>query len=339
MHAADGNDGDVGLLRLLIAFALSAAGLIAVLSLTTLEEIWATFRAIPPSVVLAFLAIYVLVNLGRAARFRLLVGGAKVSSLALFPATLAHNGLTQVIPFRLGELSWPLLLRQCFQRPVAHGLSSLFAARLLDVLAVLTFGSLAVIALHLRQSVDSTVSLLAVAALFGASFVLLIKGRTLMEWVQRAVTYSLRLLPGRLRQFGERLLRIAHEAAAHLDHIARSGGIGRAALVTVLVYGGTVACQWSVLMGVGVEAEILTMVVMISIVLMTSWIPLSISGFGIVEGSWTLVLIYFASIDAPRAAAIGIALHVIQLLAATLTGLIGLGLVYARQRVRREGRH
>ncbi|SDE90303.1 lysylphosphatidylglycerol synthase transmembrane domain-containing protein [Rhodospira trueperi] len=316
--------------RLIIAVIVSSAGLFAVLSLTTFSEIQTTLQAMAPLSMATFFLAYLLVNYARSVRFSALVGGEAIKSMSLFPATLAHNGLTQVVPFRLGELTWPFLLRQCFGRPVSHGLSSLLSARLMDLLAVVLFGGTALLVLRFRESMDTTISTVALTALMLAALVVLIRGGTLIRFAQRMLSAVLPALPAKLGPLYDRMMVVADEAAAHLEDVARTNAIMRAALATCLVYGGTVFCQAIVLVGVGVETAILTMAVMVSLVLMTSWIPLSISGFGIVEGSWTLVLVYVADVDVGRAAATAIALRVLQLIAAMVTGLVGLAVIYAR---------
>ncbi|WP_245415842.1 lysylphosphatidylglycerol synthase domain-containing protein, partial [Mesorhizobium denitrificans] len=55
----------------------------------------------------------------------------------LFRVTQVHNLLNTMLPFRLGETSFPLLMRSEFGVPVARGAAALLVMRLLDMQALL----------------------------------------------------------------------------------------------------------------------------------------------------------------------------------------------------------
>ena len=84
---------------------------------------------------LALLA-YLLLNLFRAARFRVLLDRNDAPWRLLVPITLYHNGLVRVVPFKLGELSYVLLLRRRLNYSMQEGVGSLFGARVLELLII-----------------------------------------------------------------------------------------------------------------------------------------------------------------------------------------------------------
>ncbi|MBX3598954.1 MAG: flippase-like domain-containing protein [Rhizobiaceae bacterium] len=64
----------------------------------------------------------------------------------LFRVTQVHNLLNTMLPFRLGETSFPLLMRSEFAIPVARGAAALFVMRLLDMQALLAASAVGLVA-------------------------------------------------------------------------------------------------------------------------------------------------------------------------------------------------
>jgi hypothetical protein len=70
-----------------------------------------------------------------ALRYRLFLP-AIVPTSYLIGTTLLQNALLTFIPWRLGEVSYPLLLRRDFQVPLAHSSAVIIVLRLIDLLIV-----------------------------------------------------------------------------------------------------------------------------------------------------------------------------------------------------------
>ena len=64
----------------------------------------------------------------------------------LFRVTQVHNLLNMMMPFRLGETSFPLLMRSEFGLPIAKGTASLLVMRVLDMHALLAAASVGLVA-------------------------------------------------------------------------------------------------------------------------------------------------------------------------------------------------
>ena len=99
---------------------------------------WAEFdqmlgRVGPASWIGALLA-YLALNLLRALRFRILLDKRDSPWRILIPITLYHNFLVRALPFKLGELSYIVLLRSRLNYTMEEGFSSLFGARVLELL-------------------------------------------------------------------------------------------------------------------------------------------------------------------------------------------------------------
>ena len=105
------------------------------------EVEWAEFdqllgRVAPVSWLGALLA-YLALNLFRALRFRILLDKGDTPWRLLAPITLYHNFLVRALPFKLGELSYIALLRSRLNYSMEAGLSSLFGARILELLIII----------------------------------------------------------------------------------------------------------------------------------------------------------------------------------------------------------
>lgn len=91
---------------------------------------------------LAALFAYLALNVFRALRFYILLDKGNTPLRILLPITFYHNGLVRVLPFKLGELSYIVLLRSRLNYSMEEGVSSLFGARILELLViVLVFAS------------------------------------------------------------------------------------------------------------------------------------------------------------------------------------------------------
>ncbi len=72
-------------------------------------------------------------NAVRSLRFSLLLEEKRPGFLDLFYVTSVYNFMTAMLPGGTGELSYPLLLRRTFGRPIGTGLSSVILTRLNDI--------------------------------------------------------------------------------------------------------------------------------------------------------------------------------------------------------------
>jgi len=134
-------------LRLLPAFGIGALVLLGLFTLADVQTLISSLRGVRvPLLILALLAFLAGTAL-RAYRFKLLAGSEIDAPLRpFFRVTAAHQFLLMLLPFRTGDLSYPILLRRQLQRPIGRGTGDLVVARLLDLVvcgACLALGLLA----------------------------------------------------------------------------------------------------------------------------------------------------------------------------------------------------
>lgn len=99
------------------------------------SETVAILRNVPISLLVLGLFCYALSFYLRSLRFRWLLPGDKQRN-HLFPIVLVHYTALNIIPARLGELSYIYLLNKVNQMPIEYSLSSLLLARVFDQLAI-----------------------------------------------------------------------------------------------------------------------------------------------------------------------------------------------------------
>lgn len=234
---------------------------------------WLALATLASASVLAF----------RSLRFRLLTTRAR---LRLVTAAIGvQNFILRVTPFRLGELSLPIVLSRYSAEPAAHTLVSLFLVRLLELWVLLAAGVLAVLAFfgpgHAQNLSLALVALAAVSGLLlSFRFWMKLGVRATRGVIARARRRSLR----RLHAFGERL-EAAVEQTARLD--AR-----RLALLwsaNVAVAAGQYIMLGCLTHAFGLHLRISQILVGVSLAQVASAIPLATVGtVGTYEAGWTL---------------------------------------------------
>lgn len=269
----------------------------------------------------AFLT-YTLLNFFRALRFRALLDRPETSLSALFPITLYHNFLVRVLPFKLGELSYIVLLRSRLNYSIQEGVSSLFGARLLELLIIIMVLATGVVTSGDRFAEDSGVLLL-LGGLFIASLVALYFAGPLTRFGTRILSRLLDMVLKNRPALLDTLLDKINAIAEEFDSLREPRLFMAALFFTIFTYGSAFAGNFILMQAAGVDVDFSTMIMIISIGMFASAFPFSVSGFGVVEFSWAFGLTNLAGLTTAEAAAIGIMLHGYQVISASILGLIG----------------
>lgn len=210
----------------LAAAAVGIAVLLGLFLLTDSETLAASLRTLD----LAYLALSLLAfGLGtclRAYRFKILAGSQRdVSLKPFYRITAYHQLLLMLLPFRTGEFSYPILLRQQLQRPLAKGTGDLVVARLLDLIlcgSCLGLGLLALPVEGNRGAALTTLSLV-VVSLGAAGLALLPK---LVHFCQISVArWRPRLSPEHFRA-GEEFILELDRATSGLEWRVLASALG-----------------------------------------------------------------------------------------------------------------
>lgn len=276
-------------------------------------------------------ALFLLLNIFRALRFRILLDRKKLPLGVLFPITLCHNFFVRTLPLMAGEFSYIALLRRHLKIPVSEGVRSLFEARLFDLQCVIVGSTLGLLTLG-RQP---TGYVLAVLALAGS---LIVVNRVLFSVLPKGIepiwTCIVRIYPWRhaalLDSVGQKL----GEVSLQLDRFRRLRPLLKALTFSLCTYGVNLSCNLLLLSTLNVDQKLSVLLVVISIVMVAAWFPFSLSGFGVIEGSWAASLVMFANMEVGAALSVGLFIHCCQVFMTALLGLLGFVLLTPQVSVR-----
>ena len=276
-------------------------------------------------------ALFLLLNISRALRFRMLLDRKELPLGILFPITLCHNFFVRTLPLMVGEFSYIALLRRHLKIPVSEGIRSLFEARLFDLQFVIVGGTLGLLTLG-REPTGYVSAVLALAG--GLIIVNRVLFGVLPKGIERIWTCIVRIYPWRhtalLDSAGHKL----GEVSLQLDRFRCLRLLLKALTFSLCTYGINVSCHLLLLSTLDVNQRLSVLLVVISIVMIAAWFPFSLSGFGVIEGSWAASLVMFADMEVGAALSVGLFIHCCQVLMTSLLGLLGFVLLTSRVRER-----
>ena len=275
--------------------------------------------------------LFLLLNIFRALRFRMLLDRKKLPLAVLFPITLCHNFFVRTLPLMVGEFSYIALLRRHLKIPISEGIRSLFEARLFDLQFVIVGGTLGLLGMG-RQSTGYVLTILALVG--GLIIVNRVLFSVLPKGIERIWTGIVRIYPWRhtalLDSIGHRL----GVVSLQLDRFRYLRLLLKALTFSLCTYGINVSCHLLLLSTLNVNQRLNVLLVVISIVMIAAWFPFSLSGFGVIEGSWAASLVMFADMEVGAALSVGLFIHCCQVLMTALLGLLGFVLLTPRVSVR-----
>ena len=309
----------VGLSLGAIGYLLQYIDLKRFVDLTATLPLW-----VPP----VALAVYLFLQACRAARYRTLLVLGHRSWTILCPLTMYHNFLSQTLPLRAGEVSYIALVRRYLGRRSSEGVSSLASARLFDLLIVVVAGLSGLIVVGGRwEGASYTLTMAFLAVLLVLLLVTMYYAGSLFRFGLRGWPMVVAMGPwrgwGLLDVVGTRL----QEVPGQLERIRSPGLLCRILALSLCTYGASLSFNLVILWGIGVDQNGGALMVVISIVMISSWFPFSLSGIGVIEGGWAVGLVALTDIDPTQAATIGIFMHGSQVMATAVTGLAGLGIL------------
>lgn len=272
-------------------------------------------------------ALFLLLNIFRALRFRMLLDRKGLPLGVLFPITLCHNFFVRILPLMVGEFSYIALLRRHLKTPVSEGVRSLFEARLFDLQFVVLGGTFGLLGLgH-----ESTGYVLAILALAG---ILIIVNRGLFSVLPKGIgqiwTYIVRIYPWHHTALLDSVGHKLGVVSLQLDRFRCLRLLLKALAFSLCIYGINLSCHLLLLSTLNVTQKLNVLLVVISITMITAWFPFSLSGFGVIEGSWAASLVMFADMEIGAALSVGLFIHCCQVLMTALLGLLGFVLLTPR---------
>jgi uncharacterized protein (TIRG00374 family) len=131
--------------RLILSILITVGILFVLLLQISLKDLCTLLRTIDPLWAALGSIAYLLATLFRALRFKWLIYSKTISFSDLFRITAFYHLSLMVLPSKLGELSYPYLLKKISAMNITEGLASLIVSRVYDffiILVILLFVSI-----------------------------------------------------------------------------------------------------------------------------------------------------------------------------------------------------
>lgn len=270
---------------------------------------------------------YLISSLARAYRFVRLTHLPLRRIRGMLTVVLAMSLANQILPARLGELSYVYLARKSENLPVGKGLVSLLLARLLDLLSIgllFVIGSVSA----LKQLPSETLiyvwaAIGSMALVVGMIVVLVVWRRPLCTLAGHLLERTLLArLPGRYK-----LVRLVRDVEASLETMSGPLQYFDFLQSSLLVWLGNFGVLYVLLLSLDILITPGQMVIGATFAALTSVLPInSIGSFGTLEAGWTAGFV-LVGMDADLALTTGFATHLLALSYAVAFGLLAWGWV------------
>ncbi|MDQ7024980.1 MAG: lysylphosphatidylglycerol synthase transmembrane domain-containing protein [Anaerolineae bacterium] len=286
---------------------------------------WSSFlemlSGLSPVLLFAAFFVYFLQNVFRSQRFIVLLDRNDIPIKTVIPIALYHNFLVRILPFKLGEFSYIVLMRNRLDVPVEEGTSSLLGSRLLEFLMMV---SVVAVTLPLaggmisnQKSLAMTLGIVSVATVvIGFYF-----SGAILRWLINVMRRMIK--SDKVEAMAVKLEGFAQE----LDRIGEPRLFAKAVFWSCFSYASSFGVIAIMLYAVGLDVDPVTWIALVSIGMFSTGIPFNIGGFGSVELGWAFGLTTFAVYGMSEATSIGLMINGFQLLSAATLGLIGYGVV------------
>jgi uncharacterized membrane protein YbhN (UPF0104 family) len=268
-----------------VAWTIAAIAVTALcLHFILTDEMVRTLRQVLPEVrplpLLLVLPLTLVINQVRSARFSLALGTqgpgtalrmGRICALLVF--------LNYMLPFKMGEVSFPVLAKRTFHTPYATSIGVLVYSRVMDLLAVLALGGFVLTAVWHQEA--RALDRLALPVAVGASLTLLL----LPSLVIRAHDMGQRLTTSpRLLELMEKLFQGCRAVAAPRRHAAYVA-------LTLAVWGLHATCGFLTMRAMGAHNSLLDGVLASTAASVTFAFPVSgVAGVGPMQASWAYAL-------------------------------------------------
>ncbi len=217
-----------GLVSLVVAVAL-VAGLSLI---TDLETLTSVLHAVDPTWLALSFLVFCITQTIRAQCFSVLCRPHDAKNVVPFlRVTALHQMLLMVLPLRMGELSYPVLMQRYLGRAIPHGVGDLVIVRLLDLVLAATCFGLGLVALP-RSATNGSEMLVAAGVIVALGVFGLLRLSTVVRLSRKSLLRARRLAP--------RLTRSARRFLRDLDHSVHRAGRKTLASVAALSIAATV---------------------------------------------------------------------------------------------------
>ncbi|MEK6968456.1 MAG: lysylphosphatidylglycerol synthase transmembrane domain-containing protein [Nanoarchaeota archaeon] len=304
--------------KLFIGILLSLFLSIFLFSKTDVYAILNTLRTVNFSLLFVAVVFYVATLMARTFRFRVLLN-KRVSLFDLGLIVSTYNLLSNILPFKVGELSYIFLTKQYLHIKTGIRIISWFLSRILDVAALCLLYIVSILLLPTMTDIPSY-GLLIVVVLFLCIFFSIIVASLCRSWAHNFLNnFHRRFISIRIISY------FTHKILDSIDSFPgreKSSLIAKAFLISIILWIVSTLSTFFIFSSLGLTlgfSDTLFIVVSLAIV---SLIPVQgVGNIGVYEGGVSVALIALG-ISTSQAIVYAFSLHVIQLLFTLVTGVV-----------------
>jgi len=279
-------------------------------------------RQIPPSLVLLGFGAYLAGFALRAVRFRLLLPADKPIK-HLFSIVLVHYTALNIIPLRLGEVSYIYLLHKINHISTGFGVSNLIIARVFDLIAIALLFIVSALITPVSSAWLRLVTVGVSLFLFGVLAVLMLVLMTKEQCVA-GLTRGLRYCGLEQYTVTRRGLRELAEIVKAFTVIQVKPQALKVFLLSVCIWLCIFGSNFLLFRAFQVDIAFLEVVIASTCIILLRFLPLQlISGVGLHEASWVVIAMAYG-VPQDTAITSGFGAHIMGTAFLGLLGVIGL---------------
>ena len=313
--------------RYIFSVLLTALLVYLLLSNMRASDIKDTLRNTEITFILYGFLTYILMNFFRVLRFRIILGSG-LSMRELFSVVTIHNMYNNLVPARLGEISFFYLLKKR-KRPVEDAISALFIARVSDFVVIYLFFFVSFLLCDRRGQI-STHILNTVVILFAFALVVCV----CLLLFQTRISGGLRRFFSSFRLDRFRMLDVMTEKLSLAVNNVRkfeSARLFPVLLYSILIWASSFLVYFVLMTGMGIHLNFWNITLGSSITVLITTLPIGgIGGFGTVEGAWTMGYM-LAGLSMTEAILTGFSIHILRIVFLILLGALGYALSFRRR--------
>ena len=286
------------------------------------STLWSTLVSVNPLFLVIGFVLYVLVFVLRAIRMSIILEG-KVPVKNLLQILFVHNLFNNVIPARLGELSYIYFLKEKENLPINYGLSSLMVARIFDLLGIAFLFLISIY--HVGDlPLFVTSCLILVGFMIGMIFLfialLLFYNERFLKFVQ-GFTSKTRL--DRIK-YTRMALEKSEETLENFKIIKSRYVIISSFILSIFIWILASMMTHLFLMEMAIYLSIWKILIASGIMVITTILPIhSVGGFGTIESIWTTTYVALG-VSTHMAISSGFGIHLIIVLYFLILGGAGI---------------
>ncbi|AJF61310.1 TPA: flippase-like domain-containing protein [Candidatus Woesearchaeota archaeon] len=308
------------ILKWTMAVAMSVFLVFIMLSRVKIEDIISTLANANLLYLAIFFLLYVLLMVLRTVRFTMVLKN-KMSFRQMLPVVLLQNLLLNLIPFRIGELSYIYYVKKIGKQSYHKGISTLVITKVFDLSILIIFFVISVFSLHLASSGfgQSVPYLVALLALMSLALILLIYQQGIIIRIVEVFEKIALKISTRLSFFTEQVKTLVNS----FEEFKSPKMLAAIFIQSVLIMSVSMACFYFTVNALGFSIPLNVLIIGSTFGVLSNLIPVNgIAGFGTVEGVWVLVLTFFGY-PLESAIVLSFSLHIIQLISISIMGSVG----------------